>query len=514
MPDLPKVLGFFLLAVSFLVSATEIEQSVVGRSVLHQAVSSIGYIVRLLGYVLLVVSELLVPLQPKPETKGLELGPTQPAVEKAHTRPKRWKLNLDPTAGFLMTSAIPLASIQAVLPVGALMVAAMYWRRATTGLERHLKPIAIAFALLGIFEILAVTHLYSGSSNIVIQQLTSFFGPLWMAEQIFLVLSIVVLGRWVWQYLIRRIQSQLFMIITSFTVIVFLVSTVSFTFLLFRNVSESSLGNLETAVNVLNYALRGKQAETLAAAKQVASSSNIISSVQNKSHDELNAALGSYLKNNSYTSLLVTTEVGQVLWRADDPDRWGDSISSDPLLKRTAFGFEGSSVTTRESVLAPVVEIRSASPIINNGIVVGAVIVGIAIDNAFVDGIKKDTGLDVSVYSGNTRSSTTFVDSDGKTRLIGVKEESAAIKKTVLEDSQTYKGSLSILNVPVLAVFTPLNDIDNTTVGMLFAGQTQLALLEAAGRSIELTFVLAIILLVVAIIPTYLISRYISYQIN
>jgi len=60
----------------------------------------------------------------------------------------------------------------------------------------------------------------------------------------------------------------------------------------------------------------------------------------------------------------------------------------------------------------------------------------------------------------------------------------------------------------------PLKDVDNNPVGMLFVGKPQVGVLQAAGRSIEMTFLVAVILLVLSIIPAYFISKYLTNQIR
>src|SRR6202042_1550651 len=129
-------------------------------------------------------------------------------------------------------------------------------------------------------------------------------------------------------------------------------------------------------------------------------------------------------------------------------------------------------------------------------------------------GIKHSTGLDSSIYAGNTVSATTFLAPDGISRWVGVKETSPAIKRTVLTRGQTYKGSVSVLNRQYLGVYLPLKNIDNSVIGMLFIGQTSLSILQTADHSIELTFVVTALLMVLSIVPAYLMARYISKQLE
>jgi hypothetical protein len=47
---------------------------------------------------------------------------------------------------------------------------------------------------------------------------------------------------------------------------------------------------------------------------------------------------------------------------------------------------------------------------------------------------------------------------------------------------------------------------------MLFAGEPQIALLQTASRSIELTFLVSAVLTIASIIPAFAVARYLAAQ--
>lgn len=490
-----KWLGFLLLAISFLVNATSIEQSVLGKSLLGSVTETVSLILRLVGYAAVILGQVLDPLQEIPKVKGLH--------KKDFNKSKAVGLGSVANASHLLA------------PAGALAIAVLYWRRATTGLERHYKTVAISFGVLFGYEVLSFTNLWRSSSNPIIAQYVASFGPLWVIEQILLLVAVTLLGRWVWQYLTRRFMSQLFMIFTSLTLAIFLLTTIGFTFLLVNNVQKSSLDDLQTAAGVLNYAINSKKSETLANAQSVAENPEIARSIVAQNHDALVSLTSNFLHDKKLSSLVLTDASGRVLLRAEDPSRFGDSLSSNTMVKRAVIGQSASGVVSLEGVQAPVVVLRSAEPVYDsNGTVVGTTIASLIINNAFVDGIKQATGLDSTVYAGNVRSATTLVAPDGRSRWVGVKETNRSVQSKVINNHQLFKGAVSIQNRQYLAVYAPLKDIDDTVIGMLFIGQPQTAVLRAAGRSVELTFVITACLLLLAIIPAYVIANYLAKQLQ
>jgi hypothetical protein len=324
-------------------------------------------------------------------------------------------------------------------------------------------------------------QLLSTSDNPMLSQAADVFGPLWIGEQLFLLAAMLILGRWVWGYLLRRFLSQLFMILTALTLGIFLVTAISFTYLLVKNVQNASLDNLKTAASVLNYAIDSKKAEVLANTQSIAENSNVSQKVAEGDHK--------------------------------DPQRFGDSLSSDTMIRRALTGQANSGVTSKQGVIAPLIYIKSAVPIRDDdGVIIGAAVASLVADNSFVDGIKRDTGLDSAVYAGNVRSATTFIAPDGVSRWVGIKEADEDIQNKVIEDNETYQGVATIQNRRYLTVYAPLRDVDNTVVGMLFIGEPQSRIFEAANRSVQLTFIVTAVLLLLSIIPAFFLSRYLSYQ--
>jgi hypothetical protein len=372
----------------------------------------------------------------------------------------------------------------------------------------------LGFFILSFSELLSLSVLFRNTTNVDLYNLVAPFGLIWIAATITTFIAVFVMRGWVFSYLLKRLQSQLFMIFTTTIVVIFMLTTVSFTFLLLKNLETETLSRLETDVKVLSFAIDSKKAESLSDSQVLAQNPEIMSLVEEKTRPKLNDLAQSYLLTKKQSFLIITSETGQVLARGEDRERVGDSLSDDPLIKRALLGQSASSVITKDGVLAPQISISSATPIIKDGAVLGTVMTGITIDNAFVDGVKNATGLEASLYANNILSATTLLAPDGKARAVGIREENKSIKNNVLIKGQSYVGGINILNVPYFAAYLPLKDVDNIPVGMLSAGKLQIGVLAAAGRSIELTFIVAVVLLIFSVFPALLIARYLAKQLE
>lgn len=498
-----RVIGFVLLSLSFVATAGFIENSVVASPLYSSTIHDILIaVLRLPSYVFLLVSLLIEPLVPLPGERVVPAG--------AHAAPTSVHAILVP-AGVL---AAGLGFTALLYPLLAVTVAFLYLRRATVGLEDHLKVPSYAFFLLSISELLRMATLFRGSTNITIFQFVAPFGPVWIAELVVVCLFSVLLGRWVFGYLLKQFNTQLFIIMTTLTIAIFLVTTVSFTGLLLKNIEDESLSQLRTDVAVLQYTLDSKKAENISDAEVVAQNAVVIAAVRDRQRTALADFSQAYLLTKKLSNVILVDGDGIVLTRGENRDHAGDSLSSDPLVKRALLGESAASVISLDGVVAPQLYLRAAVPVRDGATIVGVVITGTAVDTAFVDGMKSTTGLESSIYGDAKISATTLVSADGINRLAGIELGDRGIRSAVLTAGQSYTGSVTLASRAYYGSFLPLKDVDNTSVGMLFVGKPQTSVLAAAGRSIELTFLVTIALIVLSIIPAYAISGYIAYQIE
>lgn len=506
--DLFKIIGFILISISFVFLATYIETTLLASPLLGKNITiNLVLTLRIIGYFLIALGLALDPLQKRPTAAGI--------ASNDKNLSKQAPPALTPAIAILSTGIFSVFKYaQIAIPILAFLVASLYFRKATVGLEKHLRKISLAFFLISLYELLSLTRLFENTENIDLYNLIAPFKPVWIGTQLVLLAGVWILLRWSWTYLLKRLLSQLFMIYISTVLAIFLLVTVSFTYLLLKNLQAETSSQLQTDVKVLSYALDSKKAQTLSDAELLSQNSQIIKGTVEGDRAILGSTAQDFLITKKASTILILDRSGRVIARGEDNERIGDSFSDDPLFKRTVSGDSTSSVIVEEGVLAPSVSIISASPIKAGSEIVGAVIIGSSVDNAFIDGVQKATGLQTSIYADNRLSATTILTSDGRTRANGIKEENPKINSAVLDHGQEISLPVNILNTPYFGAYAPLVNIDNKTVGMLFVGKPQIGVLQAASRSIELTFFAAVILLILSIIPSYLISKYISGQVK
>ncbi len=495
-----RTLGFILLSLSFIAQATVVESGLITASIIPASLHIWFFtLTRIPGFLCIIWSLLLDPIQPIPKTEGLQGPPPKPQSQTVHA-----------ILPFPILTSFPYL----LSPLLVFTIGGQYLRRATTGLERHLKRVAISFILFGISECFALRTLFLNSSNVDVYQLVAPFGPLWIIQNITLLISLGILCQWVFGYLLKRFETQLFMIFTIMILTVFLITTVSFTGLLVKNLVDQTLGELSTDAHVLALSFESKQQEILSDSELFAHDPLTVDNIDKKDRQAIAGRVTPHLLSRKLSSLIVVDSNAVVLASGEEPDRFGYSLGADPLIKQALTGQSQVSVVTQEGTITPNIVIKAASPVMKNNQVIGAVLSGSIVDTALLDGIKKATGLEASIYADTKLSATTILSPDGVTRPVGTQEQRPQIRITVLKDGNPYTGAVNLLNRPYFASYLPLLDAGKLPVGMLFVGKPQAGVLSTAGRSIELTFVVTAVLLIVSIFPAYLISRFIVRQIR
>lgn len=489
--DFFRLIGFLLLAVSFVFEASRIETVLLpgdfGSSVL---MGSLLIGTRILGYFFVLLGMILDPL---PQHPHIAQGTVVSGVAAA---------------------GLPFPFLIFLFPLGAASVAFMFLKRATLGLERHMRNAAIGFFLLSVAHVFGLAAAFRGGNDSVVFALVAPFGLFWIMEKLFIAAGAFFLGKWVWEYLLTRVKTQLFMVFTCAALVIFLVTVTIFTGLLISNMRSAVLEQLASNNKVMTLALESKRQEISAYAKTLAENGQLVASLKGRDQKTLDNLTEKNLLNWELDSLVVTDADGKVVTRGENAARVGDSLSDNSLVHNALSGKEQNSYIVTEGALAPAVFAQAVQPIKNGTQIVGTVLVGFTIDNAFLDGVKKATGLETAVYGDNILSASTIVASDGKSRWVGVKENAVNIKENVLKKGESVLLTRRVQNTPYLASFAPLRDVDGKTVGMIFVGKPEITIVIAAGRSLSLTFVLTGLLIVLSIVPSYLLARHFAYQLR
>lgn len=492
--ELTRVVGFILLSLSFLLHGVLVETQAIGDSIIPAVVQSWGYsFTRLSGYLFVIISLLLDPINEKPDTKPLVLKkpPKRKSLEYIGVLPS--------TQTIFTIGAAPLLSI---------LTGLLYLYRATAGLERHLRPVAVAFFLLTLAEFFSIRSLFAFTNDIALYELLKPYGIVWIIEHFLLLMSMLFLGKWVFSYLLKRFETQLLFFFTTGTITIFLLTSVTFTALLLSTMEKAALEHVAKQAQLFDVVLDGSKQELVSFGQAIANDQNIQSMLTTNKRRELANNIARTLENSHLTSLMITKPDGTLVADGKALERFGTNELDASLQRDEALRF----LRVVQTGLLPAIAIQTVVPIRTQDLLVGYVVAQRDIDTALLDGIKQKTGLDISLFTGETLSATTVT--MGTTRPLGIIEANEIIHQQVLVHKQSWTGRTQLLQRTYLSSYAPVMNAQQESVGMIFVGQPADLLLASSKRATELTFLVSTLCMILSLFPSYLITRYIVKQIR
>lgn len=432
----------------------------------------------------------------------------EPILEK----PKKAVVAMVPLMFFSYVThlLVPLSSVL------LLLISIMYWRRATEGIDRQLKSVAISFFLFAIAEYIKSLFAWANTTNAFWSQALMKYAIVWDMYTLCQIFGLFIFGAWVWGYIRFRLQIQVFVSILTSTLLIFLSITVFFSYQLLHNIEQNELNRLRTDANVFQYALDRLQLESLSLVNTIASRDSIRQAFKSGDADTLYRTTAELLVSLNLNSLVSVDSSGEVLMRAENRDNIGDTLIHNEIIVKALKGEGIGTLVADSQPINPNIIVTSAAPVVDTvtSRTLGALMMRTSVDNVFVDGIKSVTGLDATVYVGDTRTATTLVGPDGTSRYIGMLETQSTIRQAVLEQGRVYVGATDIMNEPYYAAYSPLRSYGGTIIGMLFVGRPQAELLSLAQEALAKTFLGSMLLIVVSIYPVFILARYMREHIE
>lgn len=467
------ILGYLFLAIGFVAEALSVEGVIAGNGMVEQAISISANWLRIAGYIFLILGTTLDPLTSRPSGFA-------------------WIWSTGGVFG---------------LPVLAGLASLSYLRRSSVGLERHLQKPALGLFVMAISEYLLLGKLFTSTGLVWLWFLIKPFGSVWLFQILVAFLGFSILGSWVFYYLLKRFETQLTLILSIFVVSIYMITTIFFSGILLLRIRQRAEASLLQGVSSMDLLINNHREELLSDAKWLSSSADIVSGLELVNKKEINTLLVDYLTSKQVSSVVVTDNGGKVVARGEDTSKLGDSLSEDRFVKKALGKQSESDLVVTESGVMSSLDISVASPVIKDGEVIGVVRISDSLDKAFVTSMAKSLDTKPSIYVGNILSASAV----GEGTL---KEESEIIKKGVIAEGKSVVIEKDLFDRGYLVAFAPIKNTLGQTIGMKSVAEPITKMMAEVGQAIYATFVLAVVLMILSQIPSYLIARFITKQVR
>ena len=276
----------------------------------------------------------------------------------------------------------------------------------------------------------------------------------------------------------------------------------------FQDQTQQEIGRQADAVQLHFDSITARM---LTAAKLTASRKDLAEAIE-KGDSAFIQKLGKEVMRDSKAGFItIADKSGNVVGRGHS-DKAGDSVLSQPNVKKSLAG-EASTGIEEGTVVK--FSLRAGAPVKLGDKVVGSVTTGVDLtpaDHAVVEEVKKQFGIECTLFHGDTRVTTTLM-KDGQ-RVVGTKMDNPMVLDTVLAKGQRFLAINTILGKDYSTAYWPLKDASGKVIGMLFIGKDREIALTAV-RNTEWS-ILAILAIVGALMvfAGILVARSITRPIN
>lgn len=130
----------------------------------------------------------------------------------------------------------------------------------------------------------------------------------------------------------------------------------------------------------------------------------------------------------------------------------------------------------------------------------------VPLETEVIDGIKAETGLDITIFFGDERALTTIMNQEGK-RAVGTKADAEIVKK-VLAGENIFNEDVTIAGTRYAVYYSPLyQDGKKEIIGMVFAGKDKTAINDMIFSQSVTATEFSILVVLLAIILDFVIIR-------
>lgn len=410
-----------------------------------------------------------------------------------------------PRPEFKAIVVVPPLTFAAVVAEGAAafffaLIAWLAHRQYRLELKKTLKPFWFAFLFFAAASVFAALE---GEGSIGVSWM-------WIAGHLMKLAGFASVIWWVWQYLQLRIREELMVIFIAMALFLSVAVTLAFSVILNNQVVAEIKQNLLTNARILDFSISRLREEASAKARVLAGRQDIRDSLLKNDFVRMELLLSGALEKEQVGFLSVIDRNGDVVMRAHALASRGDTLRDDRAVFEALGGKEFVTIALRSPENF---SIRAAAPVMERGKVVGVILAGFPLDNAFADNIQRLTGLEMSLFEGDARVATTIRGSDGHSRFIGIRETDADVRDAVLARGEGLVKETFILSRPYLASFLPLRDADGVIVGMASSAAPERDIAALVSTTNRLTLISVMALLLMLMVPLYLLTKRLSLEI-
>ena len=203
-------------------------------------------------------------------------------------------------------------------------------------------------------------------------------------------------------------------------------------------------------------------------AKTLSGTSSLMEAMRTGNMEVLSAIALNAKNEAHFDAVTITDATGKVIVRGHS-DKVGDDISNRATIQQAMRGIVEVGILYDPTAVVPY-SIRCDAPIYVEGKLAGIMSLALSISTEiYLDSLKEISGLEVTIFGGDTRIMTTLKNNQGK-RVIGTQLQDQEVLDSVLKRGVSVSKRLTLFGAPYMTSYWPVKDINGKIIGMWFCG--------------------------------------------
>ncbi|MEK9179830.1 MAG: hypothetical protein AAB897_00220 [Patescibacteria group bacterium] len=410
---------------------------------------------------------------------GLALLCTSYAAEQLPPRPK----NFTAIAG---SAAFSFLSFSPKLAAGLLGLLTIFLaKRYIKDIDKLIKWLLLGFFFLAVSSLFAI--LYGNEEA----------GAAWIIEHTLKTTGFTAIAVWGWQWLSMRLREEMLIVFVGSSLFIALIVTTVFSTFFVDRLEKETLDTLSSNARVLHFYIDSLKNKSLASAQIAANTEDFASAFGEKNFADLDKVSRELILQTEQQFLIAARTSGEVVFKLNLPIKENENILKSKI---GAYALEGKPANTIDYLEEGQLAVQAAAPIFYKGSIVGALITGNFIDDAFANDFKKISKLETSVFAEGRPIASTFF-----------RPEETMTQETESDlGGGEFIGKANISKYSVIGAFLPIENIDQQSVGIVAITTTPEKLIkdsQSANRAILLVIFIVVMIL---ILPLYRFALFIS----
>lgn len=406
------------------------------------------------------------------------------------------KLNIKPNVAH---SIVPLTLVLLApsnLVLAGLICVRLY-KKITAGKSKQFTRLFGAWVLLLGYFLFAAMSGVAHSGSLWLQDLTRDFTTLWILAHALLLFAALTLLNWIGSFLSFRVVAKLFVSIWQQLIVYAIVLACAYSIFTIHTAKKQMFTLLGHNIELINFNLGQISTNNLDLLGYLASDPSIQTGLTENPAGLLESKSSDFLRTNSTLDQIIFVNADrQILYDSLDERNIG-------LTVKSMDSFDGFVIADDLPAVGKL-EYHVIVPVVRDQQTIGALIAIKQIDDSFLDLLKSQTGQEVLVYVNGSRAASTIVANDQLSRLENLPLLTTNIDTTSANDNVNF-AETRILDTPYL-IYQLLLNTDSGPAEIILATK-QSILLASSKQALMYTFLLAVLLSLLTLLPSYRLAR-------